>query len=346
MGKHGNPDLGCVRFATKSKLANLADLSCNAERGPLIQGIRSFVVGIHICTFYRFLPLTHLEDIQHQLEYLAQHGDIRGLVLIGEEGINATVSGSESAIALFKLEVLKLLGLSELNFKDSVGSKHPFLVFKVKIKREIVSLGKPELVPDAPANNHLSPAEWRKALRDPHTLVLDTRNSYEVEIGKFKNAVDFQLAEFNEFPVKLKQAGIAKDQQVLMYCTGGIRCEKAILEMREQGYKKVYQLDGGILNYLKEFPHEDFQGECFVFDYRVAVDQDLQPTVQYKLCPHCGQPADKPVACVKCGRAETLCGNCHSSGVVACSKNCAHHMAIGSSSSKVHLPELKKRYRS
>jgi UPF0176 protein len=266
-------------------------------------------------------------------------------VLIGREGINATVSGSAEAIANCKDCVCRWLGLEDLNFKDSIGTKHPFNVFKVKVKEEIVSLGRPELVPQAPVNRHLSPRQWHQALQDPDVVVLDTRNDYEVEIGKFKSAIDFGLHEFNEFPEKLKNSGVTKDKQVLIYCTGGIRCEKAILAMNEQGYQNVSQLEGGILNYLKEYPEGEFEGECFVFDYRVAVDNHLQPTTRYRLCPHCGQPASETVTCSQCAREEILCVRCLREGQTTCSKNCAHHAAIGSDSRKSHLQEFKKRHR-
>ena len=183
------------------------------------------------------------------------------------------------------------------------------------------------------------------ASRDGIPASAVARNRYEIEIGKFQSAIDFGIDEFSEFPEKLSQSGLDKNAPVLMYCTGGIRCEKALIHMREQGYTDVAQLDGGILNYLKEIPESDFTGECFVFDYRVAVDTQLEPTKQYRLCPHCGQPAKTPLSCVQCGRAEVICTACHTQGQRTCSKNCAHHASIQSSSSKAHLPELRKRHR-
>jgi UPF0176 protein len=302
---------------------------------------------VSITTFYRFLALSEgqIDGVKSRLEALAIQENLRGLCLLGKEGVNATVSGPASAIQRLKVEIAAALNAEDVIFKDSIAEKHPFSVFKVKIKDEIVSLGKPDLAPESPINNHLSPSRWHEAVQDPDSIVLDTRNDYEVALGKFKSAVDFKLHEFNEFPEKLKAAGIAKEKRVLLYCTGGIRCEKAILEMQEQGYNNVFQLDGGILNYLKEYPDQEFAGECFVFDYRVAVDQALQPTRNYTLCPHCGQPANQPIQCVKCGRSETICQSCNASGNPTCSKNCAHHAAIGSGSRKSHLPELKKRNR-
>lgn len=209
---------------------------------------------IAITSFYRFIPLTAegIANLKLKLETIAEAEDLRGLCLVGQEGINATVSATSArGLTQLKSEVNRALRVNDLHFKDSLGSKHPFREFKVKIKNEIVSLGKPGVFPDRPRNAHLTPQEWHAALRDPDAVVLDTRNDYEVKIGKFRGAIDLQLKEFNEFPAQVAAAGLGKDQRVLMYCTGGIRCEKAILEMREQGYTNVAQLEGGILNYLQ-----------------------------------------------------------------------------------------------
>jgi len=300
---------------------------------------------VQISSCYRFTPLQEasLAGISRELEAYASRTQMLGLVLIGREGINLTVSGSPAAIAGFKIRLSEILGLSDLQFKDSVASKHPFLIFKVKVKDEIVTLGRPDLAPEQPVNSHLSPAEWHVAVQDPNALVIDTRNDYEVEIGKFKSAIDFKTKEFREFPEAVEKAGLNKEQKVLMYCTGGIRCEKAILAMREQGFKNVHQLEGGILNYLKEFPNGEYEGECFVFDYRVALDQNLEPTKKYLLCPHCGQPANIQINCGQCTTSAVICRSCETQGIKACSKNCAHHLAIGSASEKPHQQELAKR---
>lgn len=302
---------------------------------------------IHISSFYRFTPLTqaavlHLKDA---LEGISAHTGLRGLVLIGAEGINSTLSGTEAALAEAKALVAREASVG--NFKDSVANRHPFNYFRVKIKDEIVTMGQPGVVPPAEMNFHLSPEQWNEAMQDPDVVVLDTRNTYETDLGKFKGAVDLRISEFSEFPERVKAEAIPKDKKVLMYCTGGIRCEKAILAMHEQGYENVYQLQGGILEYLKEFPEQQFEGECFVFDYRVAVDQKLQPTSKYKLCPHCGQPALTKITCGKCAREEVICTTCFEEGgaLISCSKNCAHHLEIGSGSTKGHQQEMAKRRR-
>lgn len=299
-----------------------------------------------ITTFYKFTPLNEdsLESIKAQLESWATDLTLMGLVLIGTEGINASVAGEPKSIEQFKKNVLNVVDHS-IWFKDSWGPKKPFSRFKVKIKSEIVTLGRPDLVPKEELNNHLTPAEWHKTMQEEDVVVVDTRNKYETDIGLFKGALDFRIDDFQEFTQKMEESGIDKNKKVLIYCTGGIRCEKAILELKEKGYKNVFQLHGGILNYLKEFPEGHWQGECFVFDHRVAVDGQLQPSQKYSLCPHCGQPANTPIECKQCGREESVCHNCLkvSADKHTCSKNCANHFRIGSQSRNVHEDSFRKR---
>jgi UPF0176 protein len=303
--------------------------------------------AIHVTSFYRFIPLDDLkiENLKSELERLATDTGLLGLCLLGPEGINATLSGPAEVLNSAKALVNQGLGVDDVVYKDSVALKQPFHVFRIKIKDEIVTMGKPGFAPISARNKHLSPEEWHMAMQDPKAVILDTRNDYEVEIGKFKGARDFALKEFRDFPAKVSDSGIGKDTPILMYCTGGIRCEKAILEMNAQGFENVRQLEGGILNYLEKFPNQAFEGECFVFDYRVAVDQQLQPTQNFKLCPHCGQPANKPIVCVKCGTEAVLCRHCTDQFGVTCSKNCAHHVEIGSGSKRAHKQELTKRHK-
>lgn len=302
---------------------------------------------ISVTTCYRFLPLdaSRLTTLQSELESFARTTGLRGLCLIGTEGVNLTVSGEADVIARFKNFLASQLADEQLTFKDAFAAKHPFSTFKVKEKPEIVTLGRPDLDPGAAGGGHLSPQEWHEALQDPETIVIDTRNDYEVDIGRFRGAIDFRLKEFAEFPEAVRNADLDKNKKVLMYCTGGIRCEKAYLAMREQGFEHVHQLNGGILNYLKDFPEQAFEGECFVFDYRVAVDQKLEPSRTYVLCPHCGQPAREKISCVKCDTSAVICTSCAEKNIRACSKNCAHHVAIGSRSSKPHQAELALRHR-
>ena len=299
---------------------------------------------IRILAFYHFTPLDDagLERLRTKLEELGPARGLRGLILLGHEGINLTASGEPDAIADLGHVLTEELGLIHPRFKYSEAARHPFQVWRVKIREEIVTLGRPDLYPTATKTHHLSPREWHEALSEPDVVVLDTRNDYEVELGKFEGAIDLKTKEFREFPDALRSAAVPKDKKILIYCTGGIRCEKAIFELNEQGYADVHQLEGGILNYLSEFPEQKFAGECFVFDYRVAVDQNLKPTTRYQLCPHCGQPAHQVLACAQCEGDATLCTTC-ASDEPTCSKNCAHHRAIGSRSRRPHAQEMQKR---
>lgn len=286
----------------------------------------------YVTTFYSFKKLKNLEKIQQELELQARAFQMTGLVILGPEGFNATVSFTSAADRQSFQDFIRLFfGVPQLVFKDSESHRAPFRRFKVKIREEIVTAGIPEMSPDNPQNHHLSPSEWNRVLKEEKdVLVVDTRNWYETKIGTFKNAVNPQIDKFTEFPQYVEKNPIAKDQKMLIFCTGGIRCEKGILELQRQGFENVYQLDGGILNYLKEFPNDQFEGECFVFDHRVAVDQNLRPTNKYGLCPHCGQPSEIKISCRRCDTEELICVDCEKLEYKkdTCSKNCAHHYKL------------------
>lgn len=283
-----------------------------------------------ILAFYKFHPISSeiLETKQLELEKRGEELGIKGLAIIGVEGLNATLCGEPETLKSFVKEAATSLGLPlDFSPKESWADMPPFRRMKVKIREEIVTLGKPEVQPLPPGSEfHLSPDAWDKAMAEDDVLLIDTRNWYETKIGKFKGALDPNIEEFIEFSDYLKKSEIPKDKKVLIYCTGGIRCEKAIVEMHQQGFNNVYQLDGGILNYLEQRPNKNFEGECFVFDHRVAVDQTLRPSQTYKLCPHCGQPGATQLQCRKCECDATVCEECvQAEHLQTCSKNCAHH---------------------
>jgi UPF0176 protein len=283
-----------------------------------------------IGAFYHFrpVPADQLQTLAQELEALGEEHGLKGLIILASEGINGTISGdNRDSVTYYLSEVSKRLGMPQFYPKWSEAPVPPFRKFKVRLREEIVTLGKPEVQPlPERSPTHLSPEQWDRAMEEENVLVLDTRNWYETRIGKFENAVDPNLDEFQEFSGYLKQADIPKDKKVLIYCTGGIRCAKAIVEMHDHGFENVFQLDGGILNYLAKFPEKKFAGECFVFDQRVAVDQQLKPTRLYQMCPHCGQPADQEIECVRCDSKAVVCVTCTEiDHLKTCSKNCAHH---------------------
>ncbi len=288
----------------------------------------------HITAFYRFSKISDdLDVLKSKITAKAQELDTTGLMVLGAEGINSTISASSAeTLADFKKFIQELLGIEITNFKDSYANKKPFRKFVVKVREEIVTLGTPELVPNMTENNHhLSPAEWNEVMKNEKDyVIIDTRNWYEYNIGSFKGAINPNIDKFTEFPKYLEEQKVSKDKKMLIFCTGGIRCEKGILELQRQGYQNVFQLEGGILKYLEEFPNEQFEGECFVFDHRVALDQDLKPTTKYGLCPHCGQPASISIDCKRCDTQTLICGDCERQEWknITCSKNCAYQYQL------------------
>jgi UPF0176 protein len=299
-----------------------------AQTGQLESKMNSY----YVTAFYKFLILENLEQIQKDLEAKADELNVKGLIILGHEGFNSTCAAtSVESLEAWKAFILEYFKVAALFFKDSTSPKAPFRRFKVKTREEIVTTGIPEIMPPEGKNQHLSPAEWNKVLKQETDFVMiDTRNWYEFKIGTFKGALNPDIEKFTDFPEYIEAQGIPKEKKMLIFCTGGIRCEKGILELQKQGYDNVYQLDGGILNYIKESPNDQFEGECFVFDHRVALDQSLQPSTQYGLCPHCGQPSEIKVTCARCDSEELICDECSHLEFKkdTCSKNCAYQYQL------------------
>ncbi|MGZ3772292.1 MAG: oxygen-dependent tRNA uridine(34) hydroxylase TrhO [Pseudobdellovibrionaceae bacterium] len=285
-------------------------------------------LNYYVTTFYFFLKLSDPATVQKELELKAEELNIKGLIILGTEGFNSTCAASSiDSFLAWKQYIRDYFNLPDLFFKDSDSEKPPFRRFKAKIRQEIVTTGIPEYVPPEGKNFHLAPAEWNRVLKDENDFVMiDTRNWYEYKIGTFKGALNPNIEKFTDFPDYIEKQGISKDKKMLIFCTGGIRCEKGILELQNQGYKNVYQLEGGIINYIKEFPNDQFEGECFVFDHRVSLDQNLKPSRKYGLCPHCGQPSEIKISCKRCDSEEMICVDCAKLELKkdTCSKNCAH----------------------
>lgn len=281
----------------------------------------------HITAFYTFVPLAEdqLPRLREELLACGRGRNMHGLTLLATEGINGTVCGSFDAIAEWKEELTNRFG--KIVFKNSTAERVVFKRWSVKIKPEIVGLKRMDIRPVG-KHKHLTPEEWQKVIEREDVVLLDARNDYEVAIGTFKNALNPNIQSFQEFPEFAKKNIVPKSKKVLMFCTGGIRCEKAIVAMEEQGYKEVYQLEGGILAYLEKFPHKNFEGECFVFDQRTAVKQDLKPSEVYAICPHCGQPGDTEMCCERCSTTKKVCTSClQKAHRRSCSKRCANELA-------------------
>jgi len=250
-----------------------------------------------VAAFYKFVPLLDYVQLRPVLLEYCQAQNLKGTILLAEEGINGTIAGSPSAIEAVITWLKSDPRLADLNHKESMAEAPPFERLKVKLKREIVTLGKPEANPGGQVGTYVSPADWNALIADPDVMVIDTRNDYEVSIGTFQRAVNPQTTSFREFPDYVQQLDPTQHQKIAMFCTGGIRCEKASAYLLSQGFQQVYHLQGGILKYLEEIPRDEslWQGECFVFDDRISITHGLEPGT-YDLCRSCGHPiseADK-----------------------------------------------------
>jgi UPF0176 protein len=248
---------------------------------------------------YHFVSLPHFKKLQVPLLNFCASRNIKGTLLLADEGINGTVSGSEKSI-LELLNYLKTDPIFEGNFKNLVHKESwsgncPFYRAKVKLKDEIVTLGIPGVSPTKVVGKYVKPQDWNSIISDPEVLLIDTRNDYEYKIGTFKSAINPKTNTFREFPKYIKShLDPKKHKKVAMFCTGGIRCEKASSYMMSEGFEEVYHLEGGILKYLEEIPLQEslWQGECFVFDQRVAIKHGLE-VGDYDQCYACRYPLSK-----------------------------------------------------
>ncbi len=279
--------------------------------------------------FYKFVAISKAEhqNIKLALAQEAARLSVLGLIIMAEEGINGTIAGLDADVDQFLTFLKSYPWANELEAKFSPSHFQPFKRFKVDLRPEIVTSKNLDLVVDG-KNNHLSAEEWHKWLNsDNPPILVDTRNDYESRIGTFKGAIAPPIKEFSEFATYLENSELPKDKPMFIFCTGGIRCEKAIYEANRLGYNNTYQLDGGILKYMEHYPEGGaFEGECFVFDNRVAVDSKLMPSKRFKLCPHCGEPGEIKFNCANCGTESVSCENCRPKN--ACSKNCAYHLGV------------------
>ena len=245
-----------------------------------------------VAAFYKFADLPDYISLREPLRAACEQAGICGSILLAAEGINGTIAGSRAGIDSVLDWLRSDARLADLEHKESTAATAPFQRLKIKLKREIVSMGVPETNPALSVGEYLDPEQWDALTADPEVLVIDTRNDYEVKLGQFDGAVAPGTQHFREFPDYV-QRELANDKQrpIAMYCTGGIRCEKATAYLRDQGFEQVYHLHGGILKYLETVPAERsrWHGECYVFDERVAVSHGLQQGSALQ-CDGCGQP--------------------------------------------------------
>jgi UPF0176 protein len=262
-----------------------------------------------VTAFYKFVFIADPAALRAALLERMQGGAIRGTILIAREGINATIAGPDDEIRAFLAALRADARFVDLVSKESFADAVPFGRLKIKIKPEIVTLRRPEADPSQCVGTYVKPQDWNALISDPEVVVIDTRNAYEVAIGTFKGAVDPVTASFSEFPdFVAANLDPEKHRRVAMFCTGGIRCEKASAFMLAQGYPEVYHLEGGILKYLETIPPEQslWQGECFVFDERVALEHGVKPGT-HVMCAACGFPiADDAPQCPNCSVGHEL----------------------------------------
>lgn len=272
---------------------------------------------IVVCALYHFVTLNDYATLQQPLLDEMTRNHVKGTLLLASEGINGTIAGTREEVDAVLAWIKSDPRLSSLDYKESYVDALPFYRSKVKLKKEIVTMGVEGIDPNQKVGTHIKPEDWNALISDPEVLLIDTRNDYEIEIGTFKNAVNPNTVTFREFPDYVK-ANLKPEQnkKVAMFCTGGIRCEKSTAYLKENGFDEVYHLQGGILKYLEEIPEEDslWQGECFVFDNRVSVNHDLEKG-SFDQCHACRLPisdADKQsakyeqgVSCHRCFDSKT-----------------------------------------
>lgn len=269
-----------------------------------------------VAALYRFAPLDDLAVIRADLTALCRDLDTRGTLLLAREGINGTVAGSDENIAALIAAIRRLPGCAEIEVKYSRAPNLPFRRIKVRIKAEIVTMGEPAIDPLA-TGHYVSPQDWNTLISNPGTIVIDTRNDYEVIAGTFAGAINPQTRTFREFPAwfRARRDSLLAGEtppKVAMFCTGGIRCEKSTAFLKAEGVDEVYHLQGGILKYLEEVPAEAslWRGECFVFDERVTVGHGLVPGT-FEACQGCGRPLDEAARQSTHYVAGLCCAACH-----------------------------------
>ncbi|MET1753979.1 rhodanese-related sulfurtransferase [Novosphingobium sp. RD2P27] len=261
------------------------DSPCAAASAPLC-----------VAALYRFTAFADCASLRDPLERVCREHGVRGTLLLAPEGINGTIAGSHEGIDMVINHVRALPDCANLDVKLSSASTMPFHRMKVRLKREIVTMGQPDIDPRASVGTYVEPHEWNDLISDPDTIVIDTRNAYEVAVGTFEGSIDPQTATFRDFPdwfrtERERLLGTGRQPKVAMFCTGGIRCEKSTAFLKQEGVEDVYHLKGGILKYLETVPEQTslWRGECFVFDQRVTIGHGLAQGT-YELCHACRRP--------------------------------------------------------
>ena len=248
-----------------------------------------------VAALYKFSSISKPKELQDEIRSQLKELSIYGTILVGEEGLNGTIAGTHKKINEAVKYIKSIQGFSNLDIKFSQSQENPFVRLKVKLKKEIVTIGDESINPNHKVGDYIDPQDWNDLISDKNTILIDTRNNYECSIGTFKNAINPNTVKFREFPEWIENQNFSDDEKdkknFAMFCTGGIRCEKASSFMKERGFKNVNHLKGGILNYFEKIDTRMrlWEGECFVFDDRVSVKHDLSVGT-YDMCHGCRMP--------------------------------------------------------
>lgn len=268
-----------------------------------------------VCAMYKFVALEDFATLREPLHQVMLDNGVRGTLLLASEGINGTVAGSREGIDALLAWLQNDPRLADIVYKESLDDSNPFHRTKVKLKKEIVTMGVEGIDPKRVVGTYVKPRDWNALISDPDVVLVDTRNDYEVQVGTFKGAINPNTETFREFPQYVKEhLDPQKNRKVAMFCTGGIRCEKSTAYLKEQGFDEVYHLEGGILKYLEEVPQDSslWEGECFVFDNRVTVNHQLEKG-SYDQCHACRLPLTAGQMQSEKYQAGISCPNCYDS---------------------------------
>ena len=273
------------------------------------------MTAIVVAALYKFVRLPDFESLRAPLHEIMTANDVRGTLLLALEGINGTIAGPREGIDAVLAWLRSDPRLQSLETKESHADENPFYRTKVKLKKEIVTMGVEDIDPNQIVGTYVKPEDWNALISDPDVLLLDTRNDYEVQIGTFRHALNPQTTSFREFPAFAREhLDPQKHRKVAMFCTGGIRCEKSTAFLKQQGFAEVYHLQGGILKYLEDVPQEEslWEGECFVFDNRVTVNHQLERG-SYDQCHACRMPITEAEKASPYYAHGISCPHCHDS---------------------------------
>jgi UPF0176 protein len=305
-----------------------------------------------VAAFYKFIHLSDPVGLQRDLQKTCEAADILGTILVAPEGVNGTVCASHEGMSALMAYFADSAYFSDIQPKYSFAEEPAFYRMKVRLKQEIVTMGQPDIDPENSVGTYVPPQDWNALIGAPDTLVIDTRNRYEVAVGTFENAVDPQTASFRDFPAWIENymADLPENERpknIAMFCTGGIRCEKATSYLRARGYENVFHLEGGILKYLETVAAEDsaWRGECFVFDQRVSVKHGLAPGA-YDQCHACRMPLtaeEKQLASFEHGVSCLHCIDTHNEADRARFRERQKQMRLSKERGQAHIGKAARR---